>query len=153
MEITRVDIVRKHYALSIQNFMRSFSPESTKKLVATVVETTDGIAASHNWFMASEAMLRSGLWDMMRKDTEFHVIMMKFERICLGIMSLEGMREDFVKAIDSMLMLDQYNTSVVDEDFNKTTEPMKSFTSVSVPGLVGLLSVLMFRDLWTIVER
>lgn len=153
METTRVDIVRRNYALAIQNFLRSFSPESGKKLVAAVVETTDDICAKHNWFIASEPMMRTGLWKTMREDTEFHVIMMKFERIALGLMSLEGMRDDFITAMNAMLMTEPYATNIVDGDFTKTTDPMHQFTAISVPGLVGLLSVIMFRDLWTFVER
>ncbi|ARV77326.1 hypothetical protein FDI21_gp157 [Pseudomonas phage Noxifer] len=153
MEITRVDIIRKHYALALQNFLRSFTPDSTKKLIAAVVENTDAIAANHNWFMASEAMLRTGLWEKMRSDVEFHVIMMKFERMCLALMSMEGLRAEFIAAMDSMLVLEPYANGVVDDDFKKTTNPVTGFSTIMAPGMVGLLSVLLFRDLWTIVER
>lgn len=152
---SRVDQCRKQYALALFNLLGSFTQESGRKAMDNVVEVVDQIAVNQNWFHAGSTAIRTGLWDEIRNDVPVHMTLVKFERICLSLMTLEGIHDEFVAAINTMFLSVNLTPTIVDKDFIETMGKVNSdaFSAVSVPGLVGLLSVIMFRDLWTVVQK
>jgi hypothetical protein len=151
---SRVDQCRKQYALALHNLLAAFTKDSSRKVMDAVVQTVDTIAANQNWFHAGSTAIRTGLWDEIRNDVPVHMTLIKFERICLGLMTLEGMHDEFLAAINAMFLTTAMNDQVVDKDFIETISAKASvgFNAATIPGLVGLMSVLMFRDLWTVVQ-
>lgn len=153
---SRIDLCRKQYAMCVMNFLKAFTPESTKTIIGDVVNVADTIAANHNWYNASATVIRTGLWDEIRQDPKVHVILIKFERMVIAALGMEQLDEEFIKMIDRMFLTTTMNDRIVDKDFIDTTKPPPSdlqFTAASVPGLLGLMSVVLFRDLWSMVER
>jgi hypothetical protein len=152
---SRVDQCRKQYALALFNLLASFTQESGRKAMDNVVEVVDQIAVNQNWFHAGSTAIRTGLWDEIRNDVPVHMTLVKFERICLSLMTLEGIHDEFMAAINTMFMNARLHQSIVDKDFveTMTAASNEAFTAASVPGLVGVMSVIMFRDLWTVVQK
>ncbi|MNF45771.1 hypothetical protein D3C87_1094220 [compost metagenome] len=151
---SRIDLCRKQYALCVMNFLKAFTAESGKQIMADVVNVADKVAAGHNWYNASATVIRTGLWDEIRQDPKVHVTMIKFERMLLAVLGMEQMDEDFIKMINRMFLTTTLNDKIVDKDFLDTTKCLpaeQGFTVAAVPGLTGLLSVVLFRDLWTMV--
>lgn len=153
---SRIDLCRKQYALCVMNFLKAFTPESAKLIMADVVNVSDKVAAGHNWYNASATVIRTGLWDEIRQDPKVHVTLIKFERMLLAVLSMESMDDDFIKMINRMFLTNALNDKIVDKDFLDTTKCLpteQGLSAMGVPGLIGLLSVVLFRDLWTMVER
>jgi len=152
---SRIDLCRKQYAMCVMNFLKAFTAESSKAIMNEVVNVSDKIAASHNWYNASATVIRTGLWDEIRNEPKVHVTLIKFERMVLAALQMEQLDEEFVKMINRMFLTTTMNMKVVDKDFADTTAVVGEtmFNAEQVPGLLGLMSVVLFRDLWTMVER
>jgi hypothetical protein len=153
---SRIDLCRKQYAMCVMNFLKAFTAESGKQIMADVVNIADKVSAEHNWYNANATVIRTGLWDEIRQDPKVHVILIKFERMALAALQMEELDEAFVKMINRMFLTTPMNAKIVDKDFADTTQAVQAdtmFNVEQVPGLIGLMSVVLFRDLWTMVER
>jgi hypothetical protein len=156
MEITftQVDQIRKQYSLALQNFLMAFQADSRPKLMEMVLSAADKVAATDNWYIATDAVLRTGIWNDIRSDLKLHATLIKFERMALALLTMDGTRDAFVAGIQNMLLTGNLNDKVVDKDFIETVQRGQEAMQVEkIPGAIGLLSVILYRDIWTIVSK
>lgn len=149
---TPVDQIRKQYALALQNFLRAFQEDSRSKVMEMVLATADKVAVSDNWYIGTDAVLRSLIWNEIRGDLKLHATLIKFERMVLTLMAMDGLQLPFEGGIRKMIMPGSFH-EIVDKDFKETCQHNEAVDVLKIPGAVGLLSVILFRDIWTIVTK
>lgn len=144
--------IRTIYSMTMNNFLLAFSMETRKKLMTAFVGHADEVNATINWFNASPTVIKSTLWARIREDVTTHLAMIKLERMILSTLNMAGHEAQFIKGLDQMFLSMPLEKNVVDDDFvNSTTVATPSKNGiVAIPGLTCLLSIILFRDLWTI---
>ena len=146
----QLDQCQRIYDVAKENFFASFSVESADKLKQAMVFAADDVATNLNWYLASPTLLKAGVWDAIRCDMAVHVSLIKFEQMLMATSIMHGIDRLFVDAINNMFFIStKMSKDVVDSDFIATNSPAESsFDVMSMPGVLGLMSIVLFRKQW-----
>jgi len=155
MEIpfTQVDQMRKVYSLAVTNFLRPFSEDARKALTEMILGTADEIATKTNWFIGTAPVIKTSIWDVMRHDPKTHAALTKLERITKALMMADGLDVAYIAAIGAMIEQVGLDQDIVDEGYIKTCRPDRHYHINHIPGAAGLLSVILFRDVWGLTAK
>lgn len=132
---------------SLDSLLAPLTPESAQKLLGEVLELVDEIAASTNWYIASTSVIQATLWDPMRSNLRVHAALIKLERLLLTYLTLQGASTLYLTSLEEMFYTHESH-KLVDDEFSKTLAAARlggSLGPVKIPGLVGLLSLILFR--------
>lgn len=139
------------YVATLANFFRVIEAKSGTELAKRILAHADEALLNHNWFINSSTVVKKTLYEPMRSDPVLHLALVKLERLFLARLKLEGREGLYIKAVYQLFFAGNTSNNVVDEDFSKTLGTSNSLNEsdlTQIPGLLGLLSVFMFRNEW-----